>query len=133
MPESLPGESELRPDIVRAIIRAMADNDSATLNDLLRGGVTTAEYVAAMNAYGEGTTVVDVVADVPEPPSRRDRSDRDFEVVKLLVGERMPEGATGWPDLFDALPLGRLPQLHELYDALPDGARAEYDRRFGPP
>jgi hypothetical protein len=129
MPESLPGESGIRPDMVQAVLRAMAGNDHATLNDLLRAGVTTAEYVEAMNAYGEGVTV----PDVPPPPARADRRDRDFEVVKLLVGERMPDGATGWTDLFDALPLGRLPQLHGLYDALPDGARAEYDRRFGRP
>ena len=129
MPESLPGASEMRPDVVQAVLRAMADNDHATLNDLLREGVTTAEYVEAMNAYGEGITA----PDLPAPPGRADRGDRDFEVVKLLVGERMPDGATGWPDLFDALPLGRLPQLHDLYDALPDGARAEYDRRFGRP
>ena len=144
MPESLPGESGIRPDMVQAVLRAMAGNDHATLNDLLRSGVTTAEYVEAMNAYGEGVTVPDLPAPpdpeppapapaVPAPPRRPDRRDRDFEVVKLLVGERMPDGATGWPDLFDALPLGRLPQLHDLYDALPDGARAEYDRRFGRP
>jgi hypothetical protein len=129
MPESLPGESEIRPDVVRAVTRAMANNDSAMLNDLLRGGVSTAEYVEAMNAYGAGSAE----PDAPASAGRPDRRDRDFDAVKLLVGERIPDGAAGWPDLFDALPLGRLPLLHELYDALPDGARAEYDRRFGRP
>ena len=45
MPESLPGASEMRPDVVQAVLSAMADNDHATLNDLLREGVTTAVYV----------------------------------------------------------------------------------------
>ena len=55
MPESsLPGdEPEIRPEVVQAIFSAMADNNSAKLNDLLRSGVTTGEYLQAMNQYGE--------------------------------------------------------------------------------
>ncbi len=39
----------------------------------------------------------------------------------------------GWADLFDSLAPERAVQLGTLYEALPDGARAEYDRRYGRP
>ena len=63
MPESsLPGdEPEIRPEVVQAIFSAMADNDSAKLNDLLRSGVTTGEYLQAMNQYGESPATAEPV------------------------------------------------------------------------
>ena len=67
MPESsLPGENEIRPDVVQAILSAMAGNDSAKLNDLLRSGVSTAEYVEAMSLDRER----------PHEPARRERGGR---------------------------------------------------------
>jgi hypothetical protein len=35
--------------------------------------------------------------------------------------------------LFDELPQSSVDQLGELYDALPEGAQAEYARRYGAP
>jgi hypothetical protein len=132
MSESSPfgDESEIRIEFVQAIFSAMTDNDAAKLNDLLRSGVTTAEYVEAMNLYGEGATSVPASAASPPaaPPA-----EPDFQAVKLLVGDRGLTGVTGWADLFDSLAPERAAQLGALYDALPDGARAEYDRRYGHP
>lgn len=49
-----------------------------------------------------------------------------------LIGDRKLSEPT-WADLFDGLTPDRAEQLRDLYDALPDGARAEYDRRYGYP
>ncbi len=131
MPESsLPGdEPEIRPEVVQAIFSAMADNNSAKLNDLLRSGVTTGEYLQAMNQYGESPA-----GDTPSGESAYvapDHHQREFEAIKLLAGDRPLADATGWPDLFDGLSPERAAQLRDLYNALPEGARAEYDRRYG--
>ena len=131
MPESsLPGdEPEIRPEVVQAIFSAMADNDSAKLNDLLRSGVTTGEYLQAMNQYGESPA-----GESPAGESAYvapDDHQREFEAIKLLAGDRPLADATGWPDLFDGLTPERVAQLRDLYYALPEGARAEYDRRYG--
>ena len=131
MPESsLPGdEPEIRPEVVQAIFSAMANNNSAKLNDLLRSGVTTGEYLQAMNQYGESPS-----GDSPSGESAHvapDNHQREFEAIKLLAGARLLADATGWPDLFDGLTPERVAQLRDLYNALPEGARAEYDRRYG--
>jgi hypothetical protein len=75
----------------------------------------------AMNLYGEGEHVAP------------DRRDRELEALKLLTGDRKLTGVAAWPDLFDDLSPERALRLRDLYDALPRGARAEYDRRYGPP
>ena len=115
----------------------MTNNDAAKLNDLLRSGVTTAEYVEAMNLYGGGATSVPGLAEaeeaVPASPPAAEPAEPDFQAVKLLIGERGLIGVSGWADLFDSLAPERAAQLGTLYDALPDGARAEYDRRYGRP
>ena len=97
MPESsLPGdEPEIRPEVVQAIFSAMADNDSDKLNDLLRSGVTTGEYLQAMNEYGESPAT--------QSPSSEgahvapDNYQREFEAIKLLAGDRQLTDATGGP------------------------------------
>jgi hypothetical protein len=40
---------------------------------------------------------------------------------------------SSWEQLFDDLTPDRAARLGELYDVLPDGARTEYDRRYGRP
>ena len=131
MPESsLPGdEPEIRPEVVQAIFSAMADNNSAKLNDLLRSGVTTGEYLQAMNQYGESPASESPVSESAHVAP--DNHQREFEAIKLLAGDRQLTDATGWPDLFDGLTPERAAQLRDLYHALPEGARAEYDRRYG--
>ena len=107
----------------------MADNDAAKLNDLLRSGVTTGEYLQAMNQYGESPA-----GESPAGESTHlapDDHQREFKAIKLLAGDRQLANATGWPDLFDGLTPDRIARLRDLYYALPEGARAEYDRRYG--
>jgi hypothetical protein len=126
---SLPGdEPEMRPHVVQAILSALAGNDSAKLNDLLRSGVTTGEYVEAMSLYGEGTTSLPGDSTDGAP----DYHQREFEAIKVLAGDGQLSGATGWRDLFDGLTPERVSRLRDLYDALPNGARAEFNRRYGP-
>lgn len=50
----------------------------------------------------------------------------------MLVAREWPSPPT-WGQLFDDLTPERAARLGELYDALPDGARVEYDRRYGRP
>jgi hypothetical protein len=125
----LPGENEIRPDVVQAILSAMAGNDSAKLNDLLRSGVTTAEYVEAMSLYGESPTSLDGESADVTPDSHQ----QEFEALRLLAGDLLLTDATGWSDLFDGLTPERVLKLRELYDMLPRGAQAEYNRRYGRP
>jgi hypothetical protein len=125
----LPGENEIRPDVVQAILAAMAGNDSAKLNDLLRSGVSTAEYVEAMSLYGESpASLYGESADLAP-----DSHQQEFDALRLLAGDLRLTDAAGWPDLFDGLTPERVLRLRELYDALPHGAQAEYNRRYGHP
>lgn len=52
--------------------------------------------------------------------------------MQLLIGDRKLTKPT-WANLFDGLTAERAVRLRDLYDALPDGARAESDRRYGYP
>lgn len=51
----------------------------------------------------------------------------------MLTANRQLTEGTSWADLFDSLQPGQVAELRGLYDAMPDGARAEYDRRYGRP
>lgn len=84
-------------------------------------GVTTAEYRQAVSLYANGTH-----------PSL-DHRGRELKAMQVLTGERKLTKRTSWPDLFDGLTARQLEQLWDLHDALPDGGRAEYDRRYGQP
>ncbi len=61
-----------------------------------------------------------------------DYRDHQAEVWGVLVA-RQWSTEPSWADLFDELTPERAQRLGQLYDALPDGARAEYDRRYGQP
>ncbi len=58
--------------------------------------------------------------------------DRRAEVWHVLVA-RQWESSPTWAQLFDDLTPDRAARLGELYDVLPDGARVEYDVRYGGP
>lgn len=57
---------------------------------------------------------------------------RQVEVWDVLIARQWSSPPT-WAQLFEDLTPERAARLRDLYDALPDGARAEYDRRYGPP
>jgi hypothetical protein len=50
----------------------------------------------------------------------------------LTSNRKLTEG-TSWSDLFNSLGPESASRLSGLYDAMPDGARAEYDCRYGRP
>lgn len=58
--------------------------------------------------------------------------ERELQAVQILIGDRKL-GEVTWADLFNGLTPDRAEQLRDLYGALPDGARDEYDRRYGRP
>ncbi|HEV7725779.1 MAG TPA: hypothetical protein VGO74_02515 [Modestobacter sp.] len=107
---------QVRPDVVAAIVAALKDTDPSNLP----ADATRAEKDAAKDRY-----LSDLVA-------ARDQRDRQAQAWELLV-TRSHDEPPSWSQLFDELPESSLAQLGDLYDALPEGAQAEYARRFGAP
>lgn len=62
----------------------------------------------------------------------QDHRARVAEVWSLLIS-RQWEQPPSWQQLFDELTPEQVARLGDLYDAMPDPARAEYDRRYGRP
>jgi hypothetical protein len=90
------------------------------LAEMAKAGITPAErgqadelLIAAMVASG-------------------DYKDRQAEVWGVLITRQRPSPPT-WEQLFDDLTPDRAVRLGELYDALPDGAHTEYDKRYWRP
>ena len=122
MPERNPDgdQPQARPEVVQAVLSAIIDQDTARLEALARTGVTQAELSQA-----ENLVAASLQAD-------HDQLDRQEEVWRILGAREWPSPPT-WQQLLDDLTPERAARLRELYDALPDGARAEYDRRYGHP
>jgi hypothetical protein len=114
---------EVRPEVVEATFQALTSGDPANLIALeTEGGtVTPAERAAAEDLY------------LAAAPGDLEYRDRKVEAIVLLAGTGGLADRPTWADLFDRFSPERLPELAGLYDALPDGARAEYDRRYGQP
>ena len=107
---------QVRPEVVAAIVTALQETDPSNLP----ADATRAEKDAAKDRY-----LSDLVA-------ARDQRDRQAQAWELLV-TRSHDEPPSWSQLFDELPESSLAQLGDLYDALPEGAQAEYARRFGAP
>jgi hypothetical protein len=107
---------QVRPDVVAAIVTALKDTDPSNLPP----DATRAEKDAAKDRYLSG-----MVAE----RGQRDRQTRAWE----LLLTRSHDDPPSWRTLFDELPESSLAELGELFDALPEGARTEYTRRFGTP
>jgi len=125
MPEyNAPGdEPEIRPEVVQAVFSALIDMDPATLMQLEAAGtgVTSAEREQAENLYAASLR------------ASQDQPQRWLEGVKVLTARSDLSGGRSWADLFDSLGPEHAIQLRGLYDSMNDGARAEYDRRYGRP
>jgi hypothetical protein len=65
--------------------------------------------------------------------ARSGQRKRGLDAMQALIRNRKLSAGTTWHNLFDGLSPEHVSQLRDLYDALPDGARAEYDRRYGQP
>ena len=107
---------QVRPEVVAAIVTALRETDPSNLP----ADATRAEKDAAKDEYLSGMVAV---------RAQRDRQTRAWE----LLLTRRHNDPPSWQQLFDELPPSSLDELGELYDALPEGAQAEYTRRFGAP
>jgi hypothetical protein len=114
------GEPEIRPDVVEALLSALIDMDPARLAPLAGAAVTTAERKQAEDLF---------LASMLASAGHRERQ---TEAWDILITRKWPSPPT-WDQLFDDLTPEREARLAELYDALPDGARTEYDKRYGRP
>jgi hypothetical protein len=108
--------SEVRPEVVEAIVGVLKGGDPAALPP----GATPAEKSAAKDAY------------LSEFLAERGKRDRQSQAWELLLTRSYDEPPT-WKQIFDDLSPEVHAELGELYDALPAGAQEEYARRFGVP
>src|SRR5215213_1593652 len=109
-------DTQVRPDVVEAIVGVLKGGDAATLPP----GATSAEKAAAKDAY------------LSEFVAERGKRDRQSQAWELLLTRSYDE-APRWKQIFDDLDPSVLEELGTLYDALPAGAQEEYVRRFGVP
>lgn len=110
-------DESVRPDVVDAILASLTTMDPGKLDKLTESGVTPAEHGRAMDLF------------LSMEVASQDYRDRQVEVWKVLISGRY-DSPPSWAQIFDDLTPERVDRLHELYDALPDGARAEFDRRY---
>src|SRR3954447_916268 len=110
------GQSEVRPDVVEAIVAVLKGGDAADLP----AGATAAEKAAAKDSY------------LSEFVAERGKRDRQSQAWELLLTRSYDEPPT-WGRIFDDLDPAVHTELGELFDALPAGAREEYVRRYGEP
>jgi hypothetical protein len=108
--------SEVRPDVVEAIVGVLKGGDPAELPP----GATKDEKDAAKDRY------------LSEFIAERSKRDRQAQAWELLLTRSYDEPPT-WQRIFDDLSAETIDELGELYDALPAGAQEEYARRFGVP
>jgi hypothetical protein len=109
-------QSEVRPDVVEAIVGVLQGGDPADLPS----GATKEEKDAAKDRY------------LSEFLAERSKRDRQAQAWELLLTRSYDEPPT-WARIFDDLPPESIDELGSLYDALPAGAQEEYTRRFGVP
>jgi hypothetical protein len=110
------GSSDVRPEVVEAIVAVLKGGDAADLPP----GATPAEKAAAKDAY------------LSEFVAERGKRDRQSQAWELLLTRSYDEPPT-WKQIFDDLEPGVHTELGDLYDALPAGAQEEYVRRYGVP
>jgi len=110
------GESDVRPDVVEAIVAVLKGGDAADLP----AGATAAEKAAAKDSY------------LSEFVAERSKRDRQSQAWELLLTRSYDEPPT-WKQIFDDLDPSVHSELGDLYDALPAGAQEEYARRYGVP
>jgi len=109
-----------RPEVVQAIFKALSEMDPFALAPLAEVGVTEAEKDEARGLYGASLA------------ASADFHERQAEVWQVLLHRRWDQPPS-WRELFDDLEDGGRQRLVELYDAMPESARAEFDRRYGRP
>jgi hypothetical protein len=109
-----------RPEVVQAIFKALSEMDPFALAPLTGRGVTDDEHQEAQRLFAASLM------------ASSGFHDRQAEVWEVLL-HRQWDSPPSWQQLFDDLEDGGREKLAALYDAMPAGARVEYDRRFGRP
>lgn len=109
-----------RSDVIQAIYDTLITMDPARLTPLAELGATSSERAEAEALF------------LASKEAATGYQARRLEAWRLLVARRY-DAPPSWAQLFDDLSPDRHARLAELYDALPEGAQAEYDRRFGRP
>ncbi len=111
----------VRPEVVQALVDAVIDPTPATLERMAAiDRVRPAERAAA-----DSLTLSTLKATA-------DHRDRTMEVWDVLL-KRQWESPPSWGQLFDELTEADIERLRNLYDAMPDGARYEFEARYGRP
>jgi hypothetical protein len=118
---SSPNDPQARPDVVQALFGALIAMDPGELAKITAAGITSAERQQAEDLYAASLT------------ASLSQQERFIEAMRILTADRNLTEATTWRDLLDGLTPEHTAALRDLYDALPDGARAEWDRRYGRP
>jgi hypothetical protein len=115
-------DEAIRPEVVDAILAALTKMDPAELAPLEVLGATPAETSAAHSLFA--STLI----------AGQNSRKRWLEAMDVLISTGVDFGTQpSWSDLYDALPESDVNRLRELYDVLPDGAREEFDLRYGRP
>ncbi len=57
----------------------------------------------------------------------------EVKVYEVFQDAGLKVAGMSWPEVFDRLDDSHIARLRELYPAIPQGGRAEFDRRFGRP
>lgn len=114
-------EPQPRPEVVQALFSALTDMNPGELDMLEETGITPAERSQAEDLFAAS-----IEASLP-------RRQRFVEAMSILADGGKLQGDPTWQELFDSLTPERAAALRDLYDALPDGARAEWDSRYGRP
>jgi hypothetical protein len=116
-------EPEVRADVVQAVFEAIYTMDLvkvSRLAELAQTGITPGERRQA-----DELLLAAMIAS-------QDYRDRRAEAWDVLISRQWSSPPT-WEQLFDDFTPERAARLGELYDVLPDGARLEYDKRYGRP
>ena len=112
----------VRSEVVQAIVAAVANPSPAALQQLAALESITPEERAAADSLTLSLL-----------PIQGERDARTFEVLAILWGESPGAAQKSWSQLFDEVTEADVDWLRNLYDAMPDEARMEFDSRYGRP
>lgn len=116
--------SEPRLEVIGAIFDALSTMDPAKAERVAQiaqeTGITAAERQRADELFASSLL------------AGWDHRQRVMAAWEVLIERPWPPDPT-WEHIFDQLTPDQVARLRDLYDAMPDGARAEFDRRYGQP
>ncbi|WP_286690031.1 MULTISPECIES: hypothetical protein [unclassified Aeromicrobium] len=109
----------IHAEVVDAIVKAWTALDPSALQGLSE--VTREEKEAADALILEAFSL------------RQPQGEAFLKVYEVFQDAGLKVAGMSWPEVFDRLDDSHIARLRELYPAIPQGGRAEFDRRFGRP